>query len=139
VLAGLLPGDVPTVRIPVVNAGGAAQGAREIVCIGAGLDGEAACNGSVTEAGIFAQLGGRVEVRVLRGGVPLLPPLVLPPPPPPLALLPLPAGPAIPPFAAGAVAPEVPVIPEADTVALLLAGLLTLGALAGRRLQRRDP
>src|SRR5262249_56876792 len=79
-----------------------------------------------------------------RGGggatLPLLPPPpppILPPPPPPLPLLP-PPPPFLSPFAApSAVAPEVPVIPEADSLPLLGGGLLVLGALAGLRAWRR--
>jgi kumamolisin len=65
--------------------------------------------------------------------LPLVPPPLpnfLPPPPPPLVPLP-PApvgGPALPPTA-----PEVPVIPEADTLPLLVGGLLTLAGLASLR------
>jgi hypothetical protein len=61
------------------------------------------------------------------------PPLLPPPPPvPPLSapLLPAPLVPLAPPFApsAGAPRPEVPIIPEADSAALVLAGILALAA-----------
>jgi MYXO-CTERM domain-containing protein len=69
---------------------------------------------------------------------PALPPpppfLFLPPPPPPL----LPPPPAAPIGAAQAAFPEVPVVPEADGLGLLVAGLLGLGAVAGWR-RRRPP
>jgi hypothetical protein len=68
-------------------------------------------------------------------------PLVLPllPPPPPMLPPALPPMPPLarPPFAAAAgPAPEVPVIPEADSVALLAVGLAALGALARWRRRR---
>ncbi len=70
--------------------------------------------------------------------IPLPPPL--PPPPPPLLPPPLlpPPGPmgalAPPPRAA---MPEVPVIPEADSLWLLVGGLVALGGLVGYRRRRR--
>jgi hypothetical protein len=63
----------------------------------------------------------------------------LPPPPPPLLPPPPPLLPP-PPFTMGSgmmPMPEVPVIPEADTLPLLLGGLAALGALAGWRTRRR--
>jgi len=84
---------------------------------------------------------------------PLPPPVVLPPPvapvvvpipvAPPVALVP-PAPPVAlpPPMAPGAMAgpgfPMVPIIPEADSLPLLIGGLAILGALAALRAQRRD-
>jgi hypothetical protein len=72
--------------------------------------------------------------------VPILPPpppplLLPPPPPPPPPLLPPPP----PPVMAGARAPmpEVPVIPEADSLLLLVGGLAALGGLAAFRVVRR--
>jgi YVTN family beta-propeller protein len=64
---------------------------------------------------------------------PLIPPLVLPPPPllPPPPSAPMGAAPA------GAAFPEVPVIPEADSVVLLVGGLAAVGVLAGLRARRR--
>jgi hypothetical protein len=66
---------------------------------------------------------------------------LLPPPPavllPPPALAPLPP-PPLPPFSLeAALAPEGPVIPEADSLALLVGGLAALGALGGLRRWRR--
>jgi uncharacterized repeat protein (TIGR01451 family) len=72
--------------------------------------------------------------------LPILPPPPLefiPPPPPPL----LPPPPPAPTGAAPRMAPfpEVPVIPEADSLFLLVGGLVALGGLvAYRRLRRRD-
>jgi hypothetical protein len=86
---------------------------------------------------------------VLRtAAAPLVLPL-LPPPPPPLLLPPLPPPLALPPpgsfgaqMAAGPparamMAPEVPVIPEADTLLLLAVGMAGLGTLATLRAWRR--
>jgi hypothetical protein len=74
---------------------------------------------------------------------PIIPPLLPPPPPPPPPLLPppllLPPPPAAPMMTAPAQAfPAVPVIPEADSLILLVGGLVALGGLVGyRRLRRR--
>ena len=71
---------------------------------------------------------------------PLLPPPpleFLPPPPPPL--LPPPPPQLFQPGPSMAGFPDVPVIPEADTVFLFLGGLVALGAVAGlRSLRRRE-
>jgi hypothetical protein len=77
---------------------------------------------------------GTVSGQALAAPPPLLPPVpFLPPPLSPPPLLPPVGPPALGP------APEagVPVIPEADSVVLLLAGLTALGILARRRLLRR--
>jgi hypothetical protein len=68
------------------------------------------------------------------GPLPLLPPppLVLPPPPVPLIPPPPSAAAAVPPLR-----PEVPVIPEADSLLLLGGGLALGGILAGLRARRR--
>jgi MYXO-CTERM domain-containing protein len=58
---------------------------------------------------------------------------VLPPPPAPTFLLP----PAPAPPSAGAAPPEVPVIPETESGALLAGALAALGALAAWRGRRR--
>jgi hypothetical protein len=63
------------------------------------------------------------------------PPPLLPPPPPPPPLLPPPPPP--PPSAAPAL-PGVPIIPEADSLALLGGGLLALGGLVALRRWRRQ-
>jgi hypothetical protein len=69
-------------------------------------------------------------------GPPPIPPLpILPPPPPPPPLLPPP--PMAPPSMARAPMPEVPVIPEADSLLLLVGGLAALGGLAAFRVARR--
>jgi hypothetical protein len=76
---------------------------------------------------------------------PILPPL-LPPPPPPLLPPPAPPLAACPPGCPPTQVtpqqpmmqfPEVPVIPEADSLALLVGGLAALGILAGWRARRR--
>jgi hypothetical protein len=67
---------------------------------------------------------------------PILPPppiQFLPPPPPPL----LPPPPPAPPMAAAPAAPGVPIIPEADSMFLVLGGLVALGGLVGLRSLRR--
>ena len=146
-LVGLLPGDVPLVRIPVVNAVGQPLETREVTCPAAGADGRSVCTGFVSGAGIFPLIGGIVEVRLTRTppargraadaggarggaaaaaraaapGAGAAPPPPLPPPPGPVAL-------------------EVPIIPESDSGALLLVGLGLLAAGAvlhrGRRHSR---
>jgi hypothetical protein len=77
---------------------------------------------------------------VILPNLPILPPPPLefiPPPPPPLL-------PPPPPAPTGAMAPraafpDVPVIPEADSLFLVIGGLVALGGLVGyRRLRRRD-
>src|SRR5262249_29464131 len=68
---------------------------------------------------------------------PLLPPPPLefiPPPPPPLLPAPPPAPLIAPPAAA---VPSVPVIPESDSLVLLVGGLVALGGLVGYRSLRR--
>ena len=85
-------------------------------------------------------MGSRLAVPLLLAAPPLLPP----PPPPPLAFLPPPPPPLLPPPppappSARAPFPEVPVIPEAESLGLLAAGLAGLGVLvAALRRRRRD-
>jgi hypothetical protein len=73
---------------------------------------------------------------------PLLPPLVGPPPAPALPPIPLPVGARLlprPPFVTppeGAMQPEVPLVPESDSLLLLLAGVGTWTALAAWRAWR---
>jgi hypothetical protein len=142
VLPNLPPGATLGARIPVVDAAGAPAGSREVGCQPADLDGRARCSAVVADKGIFPQLGGTVEVQVSANPplpaflptAPLAPPppIVLPPPPPPL-LVPLPA-PSLAGPAAATDAPELPVIPEAPSLGLLLASLALLGGWAwGRR------
>jgi MYXO-CTERM domain-containing protein len=63
------------------------------------------------------------------------PPIVLPPPPPPV--IPVPPPPVAPAAVAAPVLPGVPIIPETDSLSLLVGGLAALGALAGWRYTRR--
>jgi hypothetical protein len=81
---------------------------------------------------------------------PILPPILAPPilPPPPLEFIPPPPPPLLPPpppapMAQRAMLPEVPVIPEADSLLLLVGGLAALGGLAAvcalRRRQDDEP
>jgi hypothetical protein len=175
VLTHLLPGEVPTVRIAVVDALGAPRGIREVQCAPADPGGRSVCNARVAEVGILPQLGGVVEVRLARAPtpvptatptalpvalpllppppMPLLPPRLLLPPPPP-SVPPPGIGPGVPPPAplpgqapvalptAGPAAstafPEVPVIPEAEGLLLLLVGLVAVGALAGMQSRGRS-
>jgi len=78
---------------------------------------------------------GAGALRFVRSSTCVLPLPLLPPPPPlivpPPALVPLPLLPA--PAMAAAPFPEVPVIPEADSILLLIGGLTVLGTLAGYR------
>jgi hypothetical protein len=145
-LVGLLPGDVPFVRIPVVNALGQPLGTRDLTCPAAGADGRSVCAGLIAEPGVFPLVGGIVEVRLTRptppGVVPPAPaqpvPVVLLPPPPPRPLLvPLLPPPLLLPPPPLPVAAEVPIIPEGDSGLLLLAGLGALAVWAGLR-RRRD-
>src|SRR5262249_8044965 len=91
--------------------------------------------------GVVGLPGAVPIVSVPQVGIPAVPrPPVqfIPSPPPPL----LPPGGAIPPLQGGAPPsyPAVPVIPEADSVLLLGAGLAALGAFAAlrKRFGRRD-
>ncbi len=145
-LVGLPPGAQAVLSLPVVSAQGAPLGTRTVVCPPADPTGRVVCSGTVAEPGVFPQLGGLVGLRLLAAtptatpttGVvvapvaplpppPAPPPPLLPPPLPPVALLPPPSappGPLLPP-PAGA---EVPLIPEADSLALLALGSLALAA-----------
>jgi len=93
---------------------------------------------------VFGQVGPATNVRppVILPNLPVLPPPPLefiPPPPPPL----LPPPPPAPTGAAAAPVrgafPEVPVIPEADSLFLVIGGLVALGGLVGYRRLRRRP
>jgi hypothetical protein len=74
-------------------------------------------------------------VTVIQNNLPLPPPLLPPPPPPPL----LPPPPPGPPMGPQQMAPPggVPVIPEADSLFLVVGGLVALGGLVGLRSLRR--
>jgi hypothetical protein len=152
-LTGLRPADQPTLRLPVADTAGVAQGEREVACPPVGASGSVTCTGTVAAPGLVPRLGGLVALRVTRavpapsptppvGPVPLLPPPVpplgLPVSPPPLLPPPLvPPGPPpvfLPPVTPAA---EVPVIPEADGRGLVLAGLVALGAVLALRVRRR--
>jgi hypothetical protein len=136
-----------------------------IACTATGIGGTSTtCTGTLagnalqgsTVAVVFPAPGG-VSVGTITGpGAPLFPGagnLLLPNlpllPPPPLEFIPPPPPPLLPPpppAPMGAMAaprmagfPEVPVIPEADSLFLLVGGLVALGGLVGyRKLRRRD-
>jgi hypothetical protein len=115
---------VVTVVCNGITAANALQGSVVTVVFAPGV----VAVGTVTGPGAGAGLAGLGVAGVL----PLLPPpppILLPPPPSPLIAIP----PGAPRPAAGPA--EVPIIPEADTAALLLAGLLvTIGARCWRRM-----
>jgi hypothetical protein len=124
------PGTV--VRCTATTVGNALQGASAVLVFpGVG----AAAGPAVGPAVVTGPGPAAAVVPPAAAAVPLLPPpppIFLPPPPSPL----IPA----PPSALGTgmmQMPEVPVIPEADTLPLLLGGLAALGALAGWRARRR--
>lgn len=136
VLAG-----VPTVGCTGTTVGNALQNSRVVVVFARGVTAIGTVTGPGTPpapptgVGTTAPATGAGAAAVL----PLLPPL--PPVPPPLPLLPPPAPPfllppAVAPPGLAATYPEVPVIPEAETLALLAVGVAGLGALAGWRRQR---
>lgn len=145
----ILPGDVVTLRIPVVDQFGNVS-TRDVQCGPADASGRATCNTVVTDP-VFPQTGGQVEARVARNQAVILPP-VASLPPPPLEFLPqppppplLPPGPSVPPLQGAAQAgapmpparyPAVPVIPEADSLLLLAGGLAALGAFGWWRRNR---
>jgi hypothetical protein len=85
--------------------------------------------------------GAGAAVPLVLPNLPILPPPPLefiPPPPPPL-LPPPPPAPTGAMAAPRAAFPDVPVIPEADSLFLVIGGLVALGGLVGyRRLRRRD-
>jgi hypothetical protein len=129
---GLQPGDLLTLIVPVVDATGAARGFREVPCAPADASGQATCNAVVNAPGLSPQVGGTKQAVVNRQPVPLIPPppLVLPPPPPPFLVPVQPAAPAM-------IAGEVPVVPETDSLALLVGGLAALTVFVGLRRLRR--
>jgi hypothetical protein len=147
-LVRLPPGVATTLTIPVQGPAGASPGTRSLVCPPADPGGRAVCGGVVAGAGIVPRLGGLVELTGAAPGptatptptAPSLNAVLLPAglapllPPPPVLLPPPPAPAALPPFAA-APPPEVPVIPEASSLALLAGGLAAIGA--GGWLRRR--
>src|SRR5205085_9426556 len=64
-VSGLLPGEIPTVRVPeALGASGA--GFRDLTCNAAGADGRSACDARVDAAGVTAREGGFVQVLVER-------------------------------------------------------------------------
>ncbi len=124
------PGTV--VNCTATTVGNALQGAAAVLVFPGvgGAAGPAVGPAIVTGPGPAA-----VVVPAAAAAVPLLPPpppLLLPPPPSPL----IPAAPSMVGGAMGRM-PEVPVIPEADSLPLLLGGLAALGAIAGWRARRR--
>jgi hypothetical protein len=85
-------------------------------------------------------LSNAAQAAIALPNLPILPPPPLefiPPPPPPLLPPPPPAPTGA--MTTRAAFPEVPVIPEADSLFLVIGGLIALGGLVGyRRLRRRD-
>src|SRR5579875_2168239 len=146
----LLPGDLPTLSIPVVDQFGNIS-TRTVQCAAADASGRSTCNAVVSDP-VFPQTGGQVQVTVARNQAVILPPVAnLPPPPlefvpqpPPPPLLP--PGAPIPPLQSAAPVgappspparyPAVPVIPEADSLLLLVGGLAAVGAFAWWRRSR---
>jgi hypothetical protein len=145
----LIPGDLPILRIPVVDQFGTFS-TRDVQCAAVDGTGRSTCNATISDP-VWPQTGGQVEVRVARNQAVILPPVanipppplefVPQPPPPPL----LPPGAPVPPLqgaAAGAPSPParypaVPVIPEADSLLLLAGGLAAVGAFAWWRRNRQ--
>jgi hypothetical protein len=123
-----------TVTCTGTLVGNLIQGSTNAIC----FPGVVACNlGTVTGPG-----GINNNFPLILPNLPLLPPPPLefiPPPPPPLLPPPPPApmGGMMAPRTAAF--PEVPVIPEADSLFLLVGGLVALGGLVGyRKLRRND-
>lgn len=133
------PGLAPQVVVPVVDGQGRPAGSRTLPCLPADGATRSPCDARLPGAGQRPQLGGIVQLlgqasvptatatpTARSGGIvappPVGPALLLGPGLPPPLLPPLP----------GAVAPagEVPVIPEASTAGLLVAGLAALAVLA---------
>jgi hypothetical protein len=144
---GVAPGTVP-VAVVSTTAGlqgfartAVAAGAATVSCVGTtganALQGSlvtvvfapgVAAAGTVSGPGAAAAGGAARAVVAVVAVVPLLPPLpplALPPPPLPLVPVPLPGG-----LPGAASQAEVPVIPEPEPAALLLAGLAGMAALA---------
>jgi hypothetical protein len=124
-----------TVTCTGTLTGNLIQGSTNAIC----FPGVVACNiGTVTGPG---GINNNIFPPIFPN-LPLLPPPPLefiPPPPPPLLPPPPPApmGGMMQPRTAGF--PEVPVIPEADSLFLLVGGLVALGGLVGyRKLRRND-
>ncbi|HEY7063333.1 MAG TPA: hypothetical protein VII06_17780 [Chloroflexota bacterium] len=121
-----VPAGAPTVACNGATPGNALQGSIVTVVFPGGL----LVTGTVSGPGALAAL-------------PPLPPLAPPPMPPPLLppappfLLPVAPLPGAGLLAPGA-APEVPVIPEAEPLALVIGGLLAVGALARTRRASRS-
>src|SRR5262249_37273037 len=125
-LAGLPSGQQATVGVPI---GGGPP--APILCSAASASGQAVCsqvlNGTALQgAPVTVVVNGQILAQgpVVPGPQPAAgpaPPFLLPPPPPP-------GMPPAPPLVPGAATPGVPVIPEADRVALLGLGLLVVAA-----------
>lgn len=144
IINGLLPGQRPTLSLQTT------AGAQQLVgtppvptppggpTLISGTVAGVAIPGSLVTVSVPGPAGAPVIVAqgplVCAGGGP--PPVLPPAPPPPLALDFVPPPPPPPPLAREF--PAVPIIPEADTLALVLGGLLVGGGvLVGRRLWAR--
>jgi hypothetical protein len=114
-----------------VTLGNGLQGSTVAVVFGPGL----------VATGTLSGAGAGQPAPALLAAAPLLPPpfLVPPPPPPPPPPLSLPPVPALASPSAPGPRPEVPVIPEADPLNLLVLGLAALGGARALRSRRRQP
>jgi len=121
-----------TVTCVGTTVGNVIQGSTVAVCFA----GVAACQlGTVTGPGVVNNL---LNNRIFLPNQAFFPPPPLefiPPPPPPLLPPPPPAPTGM--MAPRAAFPEVPVIPEADSLFLVVGGLVALGGLVGYRSLRR--
>jgi acid phosphatase len=120
-----------TVTCTGTTVGNALQGSQVVVVFLPGVT----VAGTVSGPGPAPGAGGTVPGAVVPAGPAALPPL--PPSPPLLPPLLMPPPPLLPVGGSGASSAEVPVIPEADSLPLLGAGLLALGALHRLRRPRR--
>jgi hypothetical protein len=132
-LVGLPPGAVPVITLRTT------QGSESVVGLTGTVDGNpfpgpvtVTVNGTVVATGTLVCTGVGVVV-------PPFPPPLLPPSPPLPPLPPIPFAPLVCPSCTldAGLSPEVPVIPEADSLVQVLVGLAALGVLLKLRARRR--